>query len=491
MSNIKNESRESTSPATSKEPKDQPKEEPKKEKKGNSKEQSPESCAKKLTVEDAFVAHTIFPSPAAAFSFLPPPVTDVYKHCAIVLDTNVLLLPYRAGASSLAQIKIVFTQLCKDERLFIPSQVAREFARHRPLHVADLYKAISDRLNRVAALDKFTYPLLEDIKEYQELSSIYTNLESALIPYNKAIKDLLGSIKSWKGNDPVSIAYKAIFAQKCVCEPIIDKEVVLQEMEKRFAALIPPGYKDGSKHDGGIGDYLIWLTILDIGKTQKKPLIFVTGEEKADWHHRSAGQGLLPRYELVDEYRRASGNQPFYILSLSDLLELAKAPKQIVDEIRTEESKSREQQPPLIRCPCCASVIEYERNVDTGSSVTLYCQNCGNMFIASRAINGLLVTQSHIPVDRRACQNIDHITPISINEVGRRIANMQKNNIVFSSDSATISANNSSDKSSIQIIKGYTCNRCGNEFVSTDARCRETGIFCNSCLGQRDIDVFG
>jgi hypothetical protein len=48
----------------------------------------------------------------------------------------------------------------------------------------------------------------------------------------------------------------------------------------RFANQIPPGYKDAGKADEGIGDYLIWETILEIGRTRKASVIFVTGGEK-------------------------------------------------------------------------------------------------------------------------------------------------------------------------------------------------------------------
>src|SRR5262249_48178151 len=72
------------------------------------------------------------------------------------------------------------------------------------------------------------------------------------------------------------------------------REVIAKELEYRIVHKIPPGYKDASKDDRGVGDLLIWMTILEIGAERQKPLLFVTGEEKADWQHRSDNRGVLP-----------------------------------------------------------------------------------------------------------------------------------------------------------------------------------------------------
>ena len=41
----------------------------------------------------------------------------------------------------------------------------------------------------------------------------------------------------------------------------------------------PPGYKDGAKDGGGVGDFLIWKTIATLGEQKKEHLIFVSEEE--------------------------------------------------------------------------------------------------------------------------------------------------------------------------------------------------------------------
>ncbi len=449
-----------------------------------SKEQVTEK-GRKSTVEEAFFAHAVFPEPEAAFSYIPPPVSSVLKDCDVVLDTNVLLLPYESGASSLKQIKIVYQKLRKENRLFVPAQVAREFARHRPRHIADLYKAISDCSSRVVVPVKLAYPLLEGIDEYNELTTAVSKLEEAKKVYLKAVAKLLERIKEWQWNDPVSAAYQKLFVKTCICEPVLDKESVLQDKERRYASKTPPGYKDGGKDDGGIGDYLIWLTILDIGKSRNKPLIFVTGEEKPDWQHRSGSQGLLPRYELVDEYRRVSGNKSFFIMSLSDLLELLDAPKSTVNEIRSEEAKKRDQLAEiLVACPYCGTQAECSIDVCIGASSTPVCPSCKKRFHVNRTSEGIIVN----PLGGRSRRRpvlIDEPLNERWSEIARHIAESQDcNNQLFSSSTGIPDLD-------FNAYDSFKCAQCGRNFRATDERIKKTGVICNDCLGYQMEDYFG
>jgi hypothetical protein len=66
-------------------------------------------------------------------------------------------------------------------------------------------------------------------------------------------------------------------------------------------------------------------------------VVFVSGEEKVDWWHRSEGQTLYPRYELVDEFRRNSDGHSFYIVNFSRLLDIYGASEEVVQEVRQSE----------------------------------------------------------------------------------------------------------------------------------------------------------
>lgn len=76
--------------------------------------------------------------------------------------------------------------------------------------------------------------------------------------------------------------------------------------------------------------------MLEVAK-QGKHLIFVSTDEKADWHHQSGGAKLYSRFELIEEYRRASDGKAFYALRLSELLDLYGASSKVVEAVEQEE----------------------------------------------------------------------------------------------------------------------------------------------------------
>lgn len=344
-----------------------------------------------LTEEAVFLAEALLPEAAAAFAPQKLSVTAVLPQADVVLDTNVLLLPYRAGTSSLQRIETALTPLRDDGRLFVPGRVAREFTRLRPTKLSELLQALSDQSSRVVAPDEPAYPLLKDLLEYRALVDAVGALRNARATFVKAVGALRDCILSWEGNDPVSAAYSRIFTRSCIRDPMFDKPEVLKDLRRRVEHEIPPGYKDASKPDGGVGDLLIWWTILDLARDRKRPLIFVTGEEKADWQHRSGGRGILPRFELVDEYRRASGGSDFYIIQMSELLELLHVEDAAVEEIKKEEQRSRETIVEAIACPNCESNVEVELAHSIGSSAMPRCTTCGARFHVHRGGDGVFV----------------------------------------------------------------------------------------------------
>ncbi|MCP3105470.1 PIN-like domain-containing protein [Myxococcus sp. K15C18031901] len=342
-----------------------------------------------LTEEAVFLAETLLPDAGAGFADQRLSVADVLAKADVVLDTNVLLLPYRAGTSSLHQIEAALTPLRDDGRLFVPGRVAREFMRLRPAKLAELLQALSDQSSRIVAPEDPAYPLLKDLPEYRALVDAVASLGDARAAFIKAVRSLRDTILSWEGNDPVSVAYSRLFTPACIRDPMFDKSEVLKDLRRRVEHEIPPGYKDAAKSDGGVGDLLIWWTILELARERKRPLIFVTGEEKSDWQHRSGGRGFLPRFELVDEYRRASDGAAFYIIQMSELLELLQVEDSAVEEIKQEEQRSRETTLELVACPNCESAVEVELGHSIGSSAMPKCAACGARFHAHRSGEGV------------------------------------------------------------------------------------------------------
>jgi rRNA-processing protein FCF1 len=280
------------------------------------------------------VLNTIYPDASAIFSFGPARLAEIIDNGMIVLDTNALLVPYKTGRASLDEIKKTFTKLISAKRLVVPGQVAREFAKHRPEQLKNLYQQIAAR--RQGQPKKEGYPLLAELNEYKKVLESDEKVEKALEASRKATDALLSTVKSWLWNDPISSLYRELFKDGVIVDPPI-KEGFDDDLQRRSTNKIPPGYKDAGKDDGGPGDLLIWHTILHVGQLHKKHAMFVTGEEKSDWWHRSSDGPLYPRYELLEEYRGASIGQTFHIMTFAELLKQFGAKEEVVEEVRREQ----------------------------------------------------------------------------------------------------------------------------------------------------------
>ena len=293
----------------------------------------------KKDVFDVFVINTIFPDSDSLFSAGPSSLQAIKEDCIIVLDTNVLLIPFSTGKESLEQIRNTFKILLEAEQLIVPGQVAREFARNRARRLAEVFQQLTRKMNSIPQLQKGQYPLLETLDVYQTVIALEKEIDSRIRDYKNALRDVLKHVRNWVWNDPVSLMYSDLFTKDAVIfDPEFDQLQVKKDLEIKQRHKIPPGYKDAHKDDKGIGDLLVWLTILEIGKSHKKNVMFVTGDDKADWWYKSEGQSLYPRYELVDEFRRISDGKLFHMIHFSTFLDLYGASEEVVKEVRQQES---------------------------------------------------------------------------------------------------------------------------------------------------------
>lgn len=285
---------------------------------------------------DPLVRQRIFPEPVEVFDFAPVNLATALKDGLVVIDTNVLLVPYTTGKASLEQIRGTYQRLTKEGRLRIPSQVAREFADNRAEKLKVLFQQISRK--RDINLAKSEYPLLEDIPAYSDMVKQEGEISKTIAEYRNKIGELLNIVAGWQWNDPVSNIYRDLFKGPAIIDPKFDREELLAELKYRQEHRIPPGFKDATNEYSGVGDLLVWKTILHIGEQESRHLIFVSGDEKADWRYQSENQALYPRFELLDEYRRASKGKSLLIISFAQLLEQLGAPAPVVAEIKQEEA---------------------------------------------------------------------------------------------------------------------------------------------------------
>ena len=290
-----------------------------------------------MAEKDIYIKNYLYPDSKNLFKCNLKTIDETKEVFVYVVDTNALLLPFTISNKSLSEIEKIFSSLLKEEKLFIPGQVAREFVNRRPDKIKGILSKLISKQNKTTSLFgiKTNYPLLEPLTGQSELIELEKTISEQLKIYNKHLNDVVKQIKSWTWNDPISKIYSNLFEENTIIE-FEPTEDDTKDFRKRSEHKISPGYKDGSKSDDGIGDYLIWKSILKLGKEKKCRIIFISGEEKPDWWYRSEKERIYPRFELIQEFEREC-NQSFHILKLSELLELFGAEVDIVEEIKQEE----------------------------------------------------------------------------------------------------------------------------------------------------------
>ena len=88
---------------------------------------------------DIFTANKVYPDAKGLFYKSFQSLAQVRDNCIVVLDTNALLVPYGISKNSLSQIANTYRILAEAKRLIIPGQVAREFAKNRPVKIAEIH----------------------------------------------------------------------------------------------------------------------------------------------------------------------------------------------------------------------------------------------------------------------------------------------------------------------------------------------------------------
>ena len=286
--------------------------------------------------KDLFYLDKVFPEADKIFSENFKAANEIIANAIIVLDTNVLLVPFDTNEKNVEDIKDIYLKYKIEKRLFISSRTAREFANNRANRIGDIFlqlRQLKENLN--SGYFKINqYPILENNHDYQKLQQEFDVVQKSIKASRKYLDSLEAHIQSWTWNDNVSLAYKEIFTPGIIIEMQKNKEELEKELAFRIEYKVAPGFKDSKKPDDGIGDLIIWQTILEIAKANNQDLIFVTNDHKNDWFYKQDKIGLYPKYELFDEFRRYTGGKSIAIINFVKFLELSKAKTQTIEEIK-------------------------------------------------------------------------------------------------------------------------------------------------------------
>ncbi|ARV57468.1 hypothetical protein BZZ01_01410 [Nostocales cyanobacterium HT-58-2] len=242
-------------------------------------------------------------------------LAEIWKNCIFSFDANVLLHIYCYTPETRARFFEVLN--CLKNRIWLPHQVAYEYQKNR-IYVVEKYVKAYEKL------EKTLNEKLEDIKnDFQEYTRHpFINTQEILNDIEKIIQNIISNIKTSQNYHPNYIERDELreelthlFEGK-VGQPYTEEElenIYYQKAEKRFQYQKPPGYKDSNKPiPRSYGDVIIWFQLIDYAKLQKKPLIFVTDDNKEDWWVKYNGETLEPRPDLIQEIISEVGDENFH-----------------------------------------------------------------------------------------------------------------------------------------------------------------------------------
>ncbi|MFY0779486.1 PIN-like domain-containing protein [Peribacillus simplex] len=269
----------------------------------------------------------------------------IWSNAIIIVDTNVLLNFYRYSTKdTYSTILNLLTKLKENNRLYIPHQVALEYFFNYDKVIDLQHQGLHNFTNRLSQeIDNITINIQSIFDEYQKTSphlilDNYEFLSKDLQTLKRKIIDTKqNEVRDLPNTEEIQSNLLKLLDGLVVGEPY-DK-TKLDEYEKiaeeRYANKIPPGWQDGqgkTKKDGirvfgdyqyqqKYGDFILWNQIIDRVRNfeDKKPIIFVTEDQKEDWWIKKGNKILRPQPHLIKEFLNMTGEQ-FHMYRIDDFV---------------------------------------------------------------------------------------------------------------------------------------------------------------------------
>ena len=248
--------------------------------------------------------------------FIPPPPADeaeFFRSATIVLDTNVLLAPYKLSAAVRdAALRAIESST---ECLWLPHQVGVEFYRNHASHRDMRSKAYQDATRQTAQFERLATKDLGTGTTHADLrKNVARVVRDAVGDINAAIEELrvADTAITAPDADDVLERIEVTFDGKVATapDPATIRGRTAEFTTWRAPSRIPPGFEDRSKAGTGraAGDFLIWAEILEHAAANNHDVLFVTEDGKDDWWEIVDG-GRRPHRALVLEFQRATGRR--------------------------------------------------------------------------------------------------------------------------------------------------------------------------------------
>lgn len=264
---------------------------------------------------------------------------ELWRNCIFAFDANVLLDLYRYKVETREDLLKILESIT--DRLWLPYQSAYEYQKNRLGVIQDQTKAYSTLRGTLAAsqsklkseLDKFRkHPFVDIADLTNRIEQAYDLLGQDVDRYEEEHIKKFPSMSL--DGDEIRDRLDLLFDGK-VGMPYDEAKlaIIYKEGKNRYEKSVPPGFLDKSKDENEYGDLVVWLQTLELAASQKKPVVFVTNDLKADWWHTVEGKTISPRQELIAELHQKTG-QNGYIYSVSRFMEQARV--YLAQDITTE-----------------------------------------------------------------------------------------------------------------------------------------------------------
>lgn len=99
-----------------------------------------------------FSKREVYPSPKDSFSFVLEPISEIKDEALVVLDANVLLVPFTTNIKTAEVIKDLYTRLAKSDQLFLPAQAIREYLDNRAVKITDINETLQKSQIKVSTM---------------------------------------------------------------------------------------------------------------------------------------------------------------------------------------------------------------------------------------------------------------------------------------------------------------------------------------------------
>jgi hypothetical protein len=243
-------------------------------------------------------------------------IRALWSSATIVFDANVLLDFHRYEPETSATYLGLASAF--SERLWVPFQAVQEYHENRASVRAGATSAHVDQIDSITklvntigqaprkshlaagekhkALVDAAKDLLEELEDARETVAA-RNAPTAQDPVLNRLSDLLSDDKI--GPRPSEEELKRLFK--------IGAE--------RFANKTPPGYKDAGNKPGNrqYGDFVLWQQVMNHAKENRLDIILVTEDAKEDWWVSAHGKQIMPRPELINEFREFTDGQSIHL----------------------------------------------------------------------------------------------------------------------------------------------------------------------------------